>query len=199
MNFFKNYSHSMKAVLSIAALMMIGFYAYTWCSYDNGVVDYVASRDKIAIKRMIKDEWEILVHHSNLDTYNVDFMLDNSSSSQHHKDNKLVLKVLRHAGKTVGFTAYYPKSSFWWQLLFVVVDKDYRKKGFASKLIQYDIDDMVKRGALKITIWTRLDNTNARSLYEGKFGFKDIGHHENRYMDLVWYATSRKAIAGMSK
>ena len=187
MNFFINYSHSMKIVISIAALLMVCFCAYTWCSYDNGVVDYVASRDKAAVKRMFKDEWEVLVHHTNLETYNVDFMLDNRSSSQHHKDNKLVLKVLRDAGKTVGFTAYYPKSPFWWQLLFVVVDKDHRKKGFASKLIQYDLDDMVKRGALKITIWTRLDNKNARSLYEGKFGFKDIGHHENRYMDLVWY------------
>ena len=182
----------MKIVIFVTGLLMIGFCAYTWCSYDNGVVDYVASRDKAAIKAMFKDEWEILVHHENLKTYNVDFMLDNRSSSQHHKDNKLVLKVLRDAGKTVGFTAYYPKSPFWWQLLFVVVDKDHRKKGFASKLIQYDLDDMVKRGALKITIWTRLDNKNARSLYEGKFGFKDIGHHEDRYMDLVWYPTSHK-------
>jgi len=195
MNFIKNNSYSMKIVISIFILLAFVLFSYSWFAYDNGIVDYVPSRDKAAVKKMFQDEWELLIHHTNLNSYSVDFMLDNRSSSQHHKDNKLILKVLRSAGKTVGFTAYYSKSSFWWQLLFVVVDKDYRKKGFASKIIQHDIDDMVKRGALKITIWTRLDNKNARSLYEGKFGFKDIGHHENRYMDLVWYsALNKKAL-----
>ena len=70
MNFFKNYSHSMKIVMSIVALLMAGFCVYSWFFYDNGIVDYVASRDKIAVKKMFRDEWEILVHHTNLDSYN---------------------------------------------------------------------------------------------------------------------------------
>jgi ribosomal protein S18 acetylase RimI-like enzyme len=167
------------------------FLFYSWFFYDNGIVDYVASRDKIAIKKMFADDWKMLISDESMNTYSVDFMLDNRSNLQHAKSDKLILKVLRERGKTIGFLAYYPKSSYWWHLLFLVIDKDHRKQGYATKMIQFVIDDMIARGAAKITIFTRLANTKARALYEGKFGFKDIAHYQDKYMDLVWYPSKK--------
>lgn len=181
----------MKIIISILGLFMSVFLFYSWFFYDNGIVDYVASRDKIAIKKMFADDWKMLISDESMNTYSVDFMLDNRSNLQHAKSDKLILKVLRERGKTIGFLAYYPKSSYWWHLLFLVIDKDHRKQGYATKMIQFVIDDMIARGAAKITIFTRLANTKARALYEGKFGFKDIAHYQDKYMDLVWYPAKK--------
>ena len=191
MNFFKDYNHSIKIVIAIVALVVMGWCGYAWTNYDNGIVDYKAFRDKAAIKKMFHDDWKFLYYGdwdkiSETD-FNVDFMLDNRSSLQHAIHSNLILKVLRENGKTVGFLAYYPKSPYWWHMLFLIVDKDHRGKSYASKLVQFFIDDSVDRGAIKLTTFTRLINTPARAVYEGKFGFKDIGHHDEKYMDLLLY------------
>lgn len=192
MKFFENYTGHMKIILLVLGLLISTFFTYSWFRYDNGIINYVESRDKDAIKAMFSDEWKMLISDESMDSYSVDFMLDNRSPMQHAKSDKLILKVLRENGQTVGFLAYYPKSAFWWHLLFLVVDKDHRKKGYATKMLQFTIDDMIARGAVKITIFTRLANTKARALYQGKFGFKDIAHYDDKYMDLVWYPPTAK-------
>ncbi len=159
---------------------------------DDGIVDYIESRDKASIKKMFADDWALLISDESMDTYSVDYMLDYKTPSQYEKMDKLILKVLRKDGETIGFLAYYPKSKYWWHLLFLVVDVDHRRHGYATQLLQFVIDDMIARGALKITIFTRLANTRARGLYEGKFGFKDIAHYQDKYMDLVWYPSRKK-------
>ncbi len=181
----------MKIVIAAVAFAVFGYCGYAWTSYDNGIVDYKVSRDKVAIKKIFHDDWKML-YYGDFDKisetdFNVDFMLDNRSSSQYSAHSNLILKVLRESGKTVGFLAYYPKSQYWWHMLFLIVDQDHRGKGYASKLVQFFIDDCVARGAIKLTTFTRLVNTKARAVYEGKFGFKDIGHPDDKYLDLVLY------------
>jgi ribosomal protein S18 acetylase RimI-like enzyme len=173
--------------------VLIGVSGYRSFFNGNGIFDYKAYRDKVAIKKMFHDDWKLL-YYGDWDKiteqdFNVDFMLDNRSSSQYSLKNNLILKVLCEGGKTVGFLAYYPKSSYTWQMLFLMVDKDHRRKGYAAKLVQFFIDDATARGALKLMTFTRLINNRARRLYEGKFGFKDVEHHEDKYMDLVLYPT----------
>ncbi|MBP6870117.1 GNAT family N-acetyltransferase [Candidatus Babeliales bacterium] len=202
MNFFKSYGSSMKVVTGIVALLVCGWSAYAWFSYDNGIVNYVADRDKVAIKKMFHDDWQFLYFGDwdkiTEDDFDIDFMLDNRSSSQHSATGNLVLKVLRENGKTVGFLAYWPKSPYWWHMLFLIVDVDHRRSGNASKLVQYFIDDAVARGALKVTTFTRLANVRARGLYEGKFHFKNMGDpykgtdYENKYLDLALYPKNKK-------
>ncbi len=195
MIFFKSYRLMMSLVLAFVAVATLVFCWYAWSVYDNGVVDYQAWRDKDAVKQMFHDDWQWLQYGDwdkiSEDDFDVDFMLDNRSSSQHSAHSNLILKVLRQSGKTVGLLAYYPKSAYWWQMLFLIVDKDHRGKGYASKLVQYFIDDSVARGAVKLTTFTRLLNTRARSVYEGKFGFKDIKHYDDKYMDLVLYPSKK--------
>lgn len=191
LNFFKSYSHFMKIIIVVVALIVFGWCGYAWFFYDNGIINYKAWRDKSAIKKMFHDDWQLLYYGDmekiTIDDFNIDFMLDNSSSSQYSANKNLVLKVLRDSGKTVGFLAYYPKSPYWWHMLFLIVDKDHRRKGYASKMVQFFIDDTVARGAIKVTTFTRLINVKARAVYEGKFGFKDIGHPDDKYLDLVLY------------
>lgn len=184
-----------KLLLVIAVVAgLIGSW-YAWASFQNGVVDYQAWRDKVSVKKMFHDDWQLLQYGDwdqiTEDDFDVDFMLDTRSSSQYSANGNLILKVLRESGKTVGFLAYYPKSLYCWQMLFLIVDKDHRGKGYASKLVQQFIDDSVARGAVKLMTFTRLINTPARSVYEGKFGFKDVMHHDDKYMDLVLYPAKK--------
>ena len=184
MSFSKSYGY----VIGFVAIVIIGWYGFVWISYDHGIVDYKESRDKIAIKKMFHDDWKMLYYGdwdqiSETD-FNVDFMLDNHSSSQHSANSNLILKVLRESGQTVGFLAYYP---YWWHMLFLIVDQDHRGKKYAARLVQFFIDDSVARGAIKLSTFTRLANTKARAVYEGQFGFKDVCHHDEKYMDLVLY------------
>lgn len=191
MNFFKSYGQHVKLIIAACMVAVFGFCAYAWVFYDNGVVDYRAFRDKAAVKKMFHDDWQLLQYGDwdkiTQDDFDVDFMLDYRSSSQHAAKQNLVLKVLRQSGKTIGFLAYYPHSPYWWQMLFLIVDKDHRGQGNASKLVQYFIDDTVARGAVKLQTFTRLINTSARNVYEKKFGFKDVQHHHDKYMDLVLF------------
>lgn len=167
------------------------FFLFRYKNDQDGVVDYQDVRDKVAVKNMFHDDWKYLYYGDwdkiTEDSYNVDFMLDHRSSSQLSVNSNLILKVLREHGQTIGFLAYHPKSPYVWQMLFVVVDKNHRGKGCAGKLVQYCIDDTKARGALKLMTFTRLINTPARSVYEGKFGFKDVEHHDDKYMDLALY------------
>lgn len=187
----KNSNYYVKYLLAILAFFVCGWFFYNGVICPNGITRYQAWRDKAAIKKLMHDNYLMLYYGDwdkiSVDDFDVDFMLDNASSSQVSKHSNLIMKVMRDGGKTVGFLAYYPKSPYWWQMLFLVVDENYRGKGHAAKLIQYFIDDAVRRGAIKLTTFTRLVNTKARSLYEGKFGFKDIAHHHDKYMDLVLY------------
>lgn len=184
----RQYRHLAK-IVALSILVAFGaIYLPSWVSLwrSGGIVAYAPQRDKEAIKAMFKEDWKLLISNESQKTYSVDFMLDHRTPVQYAKLSKLVLKVLRVDGKTVGFMAYYPKSMFWWQFLFLVIDKEHRRQGYATKMLKYAMDDMMQRGAVKITIATRLKNTQARALYENKFGFKELGR-DDPYMDFVWY------------
>lgn len=191
MKFLKSYNYFIKIIVIIIFFFVCARFAFDYLHGNNSIVDYLAQRDKAAIKKMFHDDWQLLYYGDfdkiSEDDFDVDFMLDNRSSCQYRAANDLVLKVMRQNNKTVGFLAYYPRSPYWWHMLFLMVDVDHRKQGYASQLIQFMIDDVVARGALKITTFTRLVNTKARGLYEGKFKFKDIGHPQDKYLDLVLY------------
>lgn len=187
----------------IAGLIVLAFSSYFFWGYDNqnnGIYDYNAARDKQAIKKMFHDDWKMLYFGDfdkmSEDDFNVDFLLDNASSSQYLALHDSISKVLRVDGKTVGFLNYYPKSDYWWHMHFLIVDQEYRNKGYASKLVQYFIDDAVARGAVKVSTFTRVVNAKARAVYQGKFGFKAItypvGHHYENYLDLVLYPKKNK-------
>ena len=126
-----------------------------------------------------------MLNNGILNNYSIDFMLRHNSSSQHAKLHNLVLKVLKIDGRLAGFLAYHSHSEHVWQLLFLLVDQDFRRQGIAKKLLKYSLDDMVRRGALKVNIATRNNNFRSQGLYKN-FGIKQIGSDE-QFVFFSWY------------
>ncbi len=65
----------------------------------------------------------------------------------------------------------------------IVVDKQYRKKGYAIKLLQFVESYLKERKTEKIFLEVRVSNTPARSLYL-KNGYKEISLRKKYYSDL---------------
>jgi len=166
--------NSFIVVLLLVALSFSGIFIFYKRSSD-GIRDFVFEKDFEKIDKLFHkgQNWYWLISDYSSKTYSIDFMLRYRSSSQYEKRYDLVLKVLEIDGDVAGFLAYYPKSLYTWQLLFLVVDQDYRKKGIAKKLLKYAVADMVNRGAIKIDLVTRPVNVKAKALYS-QFGFKQI-------------------------
>lgn len=178
-----------KKIIALALLFVVGATAYyfkdAWMSSGQEIENFVDDRDTEQVKQLFKDDWFLMICDENSKTYSIDFMLKNRTSSQYSKRNDLVLKVWRENGDVTGFLAYYKKSLYTWQLLFLIVNKDYRGQGRSKKLLKFAVDDMVARGAIKVDLATRSVNKLAQSLYE-KFGFKLI-HGTGKYYDYSWY------------
>jgi ribosomal protein S18 acetylase RimI-like enzyme len=109
--------------------------------------------------------------------YSVKFMLEHATTSQHEKRHDLILRSAMIDGKLVGFAAYYKMSQHVWRLLYLIVDQDFRKQGIAKKLLSSTVQEMVKRGALKVILFTRSNNFKAQAMYKN-FGFKIIDTDE---------------------
>lgn len=67
-------------------------------------------------------------------------------------------------------------------LLFLIVDNKQRKKGIASNLMKYFVDNYVVNNKT-ITLEVAKNNFNAIKLYE-KYGFKTINVRKNYYKDI---------------
>ncbi|HSW75487.1 MAG TPA: GNAT family N-acetyltransferase [Candidatus Saccharimonadales bacterium] len=117
--------------------------------------------------------------------YSLDHMLRYKSSSQYEKKYDMVLKVLKVGDNIAGFLGYFPHSAHVWQLLFLMVDQDFRRQGIAKKLLKFAVDDMVARGAIKVRLDTRDNNFKAQNLYKN-FGFKLTGS-DNGFVHFSWY------------
>lgn len=62
----------------------------------------------------------------------------------------------------------------------IAVDKEYRKKGIGSALVETLVTYAKKNNLCFLTLEVRESNENARSLYE-KFGFIKVGERKNYY------------------
>lgn len=178
-----------KIIISLLLLTIVCSAAYyfkgMWVG-NTGIVEFNYERDKKQVEQLFKDDWKTMLTDESLHTYSVDFMLKNKSSSQQDKRNNLIMRVWRENGDVTAFLAYYKKSLYNWQLLFLIVNKDYRGQGRSKKMVKYGLDDMVARGAVRIDLNTRTANKPARSLYEKHFGFKRTSGCET-YTQYAWF------------
>lgn len=83
----------------------------------------------------------------------------------------LKVKVIRDQSQLVGFTAYYMKARDVGQLLFIVVDDNFRGKRYGQILLEHGINQLKKMGARKVDLVTRTTNIRAQKLYK-RVGFK---------------------------
>lgn len=163
----------MKKILGSVALVCacaVGFYfygvPYFFIDQKNGIRLYQAS-DKETIRALFSHDWRTMVSEQ----YDLDFTLDHATSSQWERKNDLIMKVMQEDGKVVGYSAVYKKAQFWGRILFIIVDKEYRGKGYAKALVMDALRYLFfDQDCLKVTLLTRQYNTAAQTLYE-KIGF----------------------------
>jgi ribosomal protein S18 acetylase RimI-like enzyme len=165
-----------KLMIFFVLIVGAGVGCYFWNLKQSAnplkIVDFNFERDADAVDALFhKGDNMYWMYAGNPDEYSVKFMLEHATNSQYEKRHNMILKSAMLNGKLVGFLGYYPHSKHVWQLLFLIVDQDFRKQGIAKKLLDFVVADIVKRGALRIILFTRNNNLKAQALY-GNFGFK---------------------------
>ena len=157
-------------ILGVAALG--GSLWYYKSHTSEGVYDYDPTLDRAFIINLFKNDMYWLISDYSAKDYSVERMLDYKASSR-ETSGDLILKTYRVKGQPVGFTAYYIQELFIGRILFVSVDKAFRSKGYARKMVNYVIADLKKRGVRIIRMITRTDNIPAQKLYKS-IGFKEF-------------------------
>jgi len=180
-------------ILGVGCLMT-GFLGY-WLHVQTvhfafeGVRLY-ETRDKESVKKLFQQNTWYLLGDEIAQSYDVDFMLDHKSSVQHAKQNDLRMTVLEQDGSVIGFCAVYKKGIFWGQVLFIVVDQEYRGRGFAKKLLSEALSYLFdQEQCIKVTLVTRIENKAARTLYES-IGF--VLFKQDDYVEYILYAQNFK-------
>jgi len=190
----------MKKILITSALFIaitaISLYVFKPSFFDrqnSGFVirEFNYDKDHQAVDDLFHkdDNWYWMISTQNTDTYSIDFTMKYKTSSQQIKKYDMILKVATVDGKVAGFCSYYPKiagSNKVWQLLFLIIDQDFRRQGIAKKLLTYAVEDMAKRGAIRIDIATRNNNFRAQNLYKG-FGAKLVDSCDGDFVHFSWY------------
>lgn len=139
------------------------------------------------------DNWYWMISTQNTDTYPLDFVLKYKTSSLNTKKYDMIMHVATIDGQIAGFCSYYPKisgSNKVWQLLFLIVNQDFRRQGIARKLLTYAIEDMAKRGAIRIDIATRNNNFRAQNLYKNFDGVKLVDSDDGDFVHFSWYKSA---------
>lgn len=155
----------------LIALGTIGYY------YINspGIVDFTNTPEQHEfVNKLFKDNWHWLVSENVVD-FSPDYMMNNRSIRQlAGSGNKSILKMKIYNDwykEPVGFLVYYYpypdkynyKNAL---LLFLGVDKDRRKKGYARELLNYAINDLKVHGCTSVELDTRITNVSAKKLYK---------------------------------
>jgi ribosomal protein S18 acetylase RimI-like enzyme len=173
----KNYAIGSFITAIIGAFAVWYYVSHRPC---EGVQPYDAARDREFVIKLFKDNWDWLIASEN---YLVEFMLDNKASSQDPASaGNLQLFTLCSDGKPVGFTAFYRKNFYKAQILFLVVPESERRKGYAEKMLKFDLEELKRQGFSLAQILTRLDNIRAQNLYK-KLGFTEYWR-DDRFMRL---------------
>lgn len=169
-NFYK------KLFLFILFLSTLSFGAYLFKDYvleRNGMYAYNPTKDRAFILNIFKNDWDWLVSRYSTD-FSAEYIFDNATPDRDPENiGKLQTKVYYDHNQPVGFVSYWQRPLYEGNILFVAVDKAFRGKGYAPKMVKYAIDDLKKHGSAYVRILTRVDNVKARKVYEG-VGFKEI-------------------------
>ena len=170
-----SFTHKKKYIIaSLVALSLVaGIFWYSSNSRNQLIVDYDYQRDSAAIAQIFDTDWDWLIPFAK-DDYSLDLVLKYKAPQQNPLyAGRLNIKVARIDDRLIGFVMYYLKKPGEWFFNFLDVIPAYRGKGYASKLARYAIDDMIAKGAQRITLVTYPHNESALKLYK-KLGFVEI-------------------------
>lgn len=172
-------SFAKRSILILFVASIMGA-AALWVTHTTDVCalvidDYRPDRDRDFIMHLFKQNWSWLVADNN---YSVEFMLDNRASQQFGMGGDLILKVGVVGEKPVGFVAYHKLTFYKGRILFLCVDEQERKKGYAEKLLRYALEQLKAEGHSIAQLVTRTTNIRAQSLYR-KVGMKETSRDQD--------------------
>lgn len=174
----------MTVVLAVMGGGVYYHYSLIQRSIDPDIYDFQDDRDTQDVLAIMKKDWDLLVASSN---YSAEFMLKNRAPSDYEPEyfGKMRIKVLRQDNRVVGFVTYYMQKMYQGHILFLAVDKDYRGKGYAKRLINYALQDLKAMGASYARILTYLKNLPAQKLYGQTLGFTEYARDSDH--GYIWY------------
>ncbi|MDR3550370.1 MAG: GNAT family N-acetyltransferase [Candidatus Babeliales bacterium] len=162
----------------------IGYY-YTHQSSSIGrqagpFYEYNNARDRADVETFFahgsEDRWWLLWDPT--EYYDLDLLLLGRAPNENPLYyGTLQVKVLRENDQLVGFTTYYKQTPTVGRILFVAVKPEFRGRGYAKKIVEFDIAELKKMGAQKVVLFTRTQNVRAQSLYT-KLGFYETSRVE---------------------
>lgn len=131
---------------------------------------YTPEKDRTSVEQLFKDNFYALTANPDHD---FDVMLEKRAPNRFQTKyfGKMDTVVLNDGNKLAGFVSYYMQSTYSGKVLFLSVNKECRRKGYAKKLMTFAVERLKKKGAKVIKVCTRTDNDAAQNLYVNKFGF----------------------------
>lgn len=158
----------------VGSLGAASYYFY-YVQNSDAILDFNELRDTQFILDSFKRDWHWLVEGFD---YSPEYMLQNRASSKkaEHKGN-LTIKVGYHDKTPVGFVIYFMKNFYLGDVRFIDVAPEFRSKGWSDKLLDYAMNDLLKRGSSKIELVTRTTNLPAQKLYT-RHGFKEASRED---------------------
>ena len=169
LNSAKRYSRGI--TISLVVVITTAFFCYHFMLERGPIYTFNEARDTKAILDIFDKNWYWLIAN---DDSSPAFMLKyRTPNTNPVYFGKMNIKVLRENDQLAGFITYFREKQDQWRILFLAVDERYRSKGYGEQLARYAIDDMVKRGAQTITLWTRLANLPAQRIYK-RLGFVEV-------------------------
>lgn len=149
------------------------------------IEEYNQARDEQHIKNQFHADYYWLYPDTSYDVEtHVSFMLQYKAPLEDPLYvGTLHVKVLHVNGEFAGFTAYYKETLTRGRLLFLDINKNFRKRGLGEKLARYAVNELIKLGSQEIVLVTRVNNP-AQNIYR-RIGFEETSHdNEFLYMAL---------------
>lgn len=104
---------------------------------------------------------------------------------KYSKNSRSIFYVIRSKDKIVGYCMYYLKPALSFKglekqsvILSIAIDKNFRGRGLAEKVLRSSIEEMKVNGISSIILYVNVNNSPALHLYR-KIGFKEIRQVKN--------------------
>lgn len=171
------FSKRFRFVIGCILAMSLGFFGYRWFAItpqlQESIQKYSPARDQAALLKIFDDNVFWLTNDPDFfsahNTFAYQLERGMNFDGLYGKHN-LTTVVYHEDGKTKGFVSYYLLSPTRGKILYIAVDKDERRKGYAEKLLRYAVEQLEVSGAITIELDTRIVNRDAHALYT-KLGF----------------------------
>ena len=170
-------------IILVGVFLVVGGIYYSSSPKDKiaasfGVYDYEPRDKERAIKFFNDAHYLVTVS----DLHDMNHLFDTKSPNHVLREyfGKLAIKVVRENDQLVGFITYYIKGACEGKIQLLVVGKEYRRRGYGTKLIKAAESELYSQGASHIEIAVRRGNKLTARLYE-RLQYKCIGSNERFY------------------